>query len=178
MSRSGYTDDAENVAMWRGQVASAIRGKRGQQLLLDMVKALDAMPQKQLFQGHLVAPDGGVCALGAVGLARGVDMKQFEKHIDADGYVDDPMSLAEQLGSSLDAAYQLIQEIQYLNDEWFSHAYDAPNPKFGVPGQPQFISRDITPEERWQRMREWAVKHLVPVEISGEPSPPTATQGS
>ena len=56
MSRSGYSDDAENVAMWRGQVANATRGRRGQKLLRDMVAALDAMPDKRLFQGHLVAP--------------------------------------------------------------------------------------------------------------------------
>lgn len=159
MSRSGYTDDAENVAMWRGQVSNAIRGKRGQKLLRDLVTALDAMPEKKLFQGHLVHPEGGVCALGAVGQARGVNMQQFERFIDKDGYCDDPTSLAEQLGSKLDAAYQLIQEIQYLNDEWFDRAYDVPNPD-QRPGQPQFLRRDLTPEERWQGMRDWAVSKL------------------
>lgn len=169
MSRSGYTDDAENVAMWRGTIASAIRGKRGQKLLLDLVAALDAMPEKQLFKGHLVTPEGGVCALGALGQARGVDMQQFERFIDPDGYSDDAEGLASELGKSLNAAYQLIMEIQYLNDEWFGSAYDAPNPKFGTPGQPQYMRRDITPEERWQKMREWAVKHLKPVDEKETP---------
>jgi hypothetical protein len=30
MSRSGYSDDNDDVALWRGRVASATRGKRGQ----------------------------------------------------------------------------------------------------------------------------------------------------
>jgi hypothetical protein len=164
VSRSGYTDDGDNLAMWRGQVANSIRGKRGQALLLDMVRALDAMPTKQLFQGHLVAQDGGVCGLGAVGLARGVDMAQFEKYIDNDGHVDDPVSLAQQLGHTLNAPYQLIQEIQYLNDEWIDRVYDLPNPLHGRPGQPEFLGRDATPKERWQRMRKWAVEQLKPIE--------------
>ena len=164
MSRSGYTNDGDNFAMWRGQVANAIRGKRGQALLLDMVKALDAMPQKQLFQGHLVASDGGVCALGAVGLARGVDMQQFERHIDIDGYADDPQGLADDLGRTLNAAHQLIMEIQYLNDEYFDFTY-VDNPKYAPGnGEPRDLRRDITPEERWQKMRAWAVSHLQPVD--------------
>ena len=37
MSRSGYTDDldAKRYGLYRGRVASAIRGKRGQRLLRD-----------------------------------------------------------------------------------------------------------------------------------------------
>lgn len=166
MSRSGYTDDGENYAMWRGQVASAIRGRRGQKLLLDLVAALDAMPDKRLFRGHLVTPDGGVCALGAVGMARGVDMQQFEKHIEADGECYEPQLLAEDLGRNLNAAYQLIQEIQYLNDEVFDFKWDVPNPD-KRPGQPANLRRECTPEERWQGIRDWAVKHLLPVPIHG-----------
>ena len=46
MSRSGYSDDYEpsNIAMWRGQVASAMRGKRGQAFLRELIEALDAFP--------------------------------------------------------------------------------------------------------------------------------------
>ena len=39
MSRSGYCDELEQseLAMWRGQVASAIRGKRGQAFLVELL---------------------------------------------------------------------------------------------------------------------------------------------
>lgn len=76
MSRSGYTDDGLDswqVIRWRGAVASAIRGRRGQALLTELLAALDAMPVKELIKEQLVE-DGAVCALGALGRARGVDM--------------------------------------------------------------------------------------------------------
>jgi hypothetical protein len=43
MSRSGYVDDVDqkDLAMYRGAVASAIRGKRGQALLREMREAMD-----------------------------------------------------------------------------------------------------------------------------------------
>lgn len=42
MSRSGYSDDCENIGLWRGAVERAIRGVWGQALLLEMAAALDA----------------------------------------------------------------------------------------------------------------------------------------
>ena len=51
MSRSGYIDDLDDpleLGRWRGRVASAVRGKRGQRLLRDLLDALDAMPEKRL----------------------------------------------------------------------------------------------------------------------------------
>lgn len=46
MSRSGYSDDIDqwDLICWRGAVASAIRGKRGQAFLLEMWKAMTALP--------------------------------------------------------------------------------------------------------------------------------------
>ena len=46
MSRSGYTDDMEDMwqhICWRGAVASAIRGRRGQAFLREMLAAMDAI---------------------------------------------------------------------------------------------------------------------------------------
>lgn len=176
MSRSGYSDDGENVAMWRGQVASAIRGRRGQLLLRDLIAALDAMPDKRLFQGHLVAPDGGMCALGVLGTSRGVDMSQFERYIDSDGCCDQPEALADDLGRSLNAAHQLIQEVQYMNDEWIGRVYDVPNPNT-APGQPRLLGRDSTPEERWARMRAWASKNLIEWEVATPTRPLPGIRG-
>ena len=63
MSRSGYVDEIENWALirWRGQVASAIRGRRGQRLLRDLLVALDAMPEKELIVHELETASGGMC---------------------------------------------------------------------------------------------------------------------
>ena len=66
MSRSGYTDECDGweLVRWRGAVNSAIRGKRGQAFLNEMVTALDAMQEKRLVSGLLETGDGDCCALG------------------------------------------------------------------------------------------------------------------
>ena len=112
MSRSGYIDDdIDNWALikWRGQVASAIRGKRGQKMLRDMLAALDQMPKKELIANELVCDDG-VCAFGALGISHGLDMSG----IDPDN--------ADWVASIFDIAPQLAMEVVYMNDEagWYN----------------------------------------------------------
>ena len=107
MSRSNYTDDSESnwqLIMWRGMVASAIRGKRGQQFLKDLLVALDAMPEKVLIAGEL-EQNGEVCAIGSLGRARGVDMSKI-----------DPTE-PEEVASAFGIAPCLAQEVVYENDE-------------------------------------------------------------
>jgi hypothetical protein len=139
MSRHGYTDDDYGdhhpwqLIRYRGQVASAIRGKRGQRLLRDMVAALDAMPNKRLVAKAL-EEDGEVCALGAVARHRGVDVS----HIDMD-YVDDEGDVPFLTAKALDIAEQLASEVAYENDD----------------------ACVATPEARWQWMRDWAARQIV-----------------
>jgi hypothetical protein len=106
MSRSGYSEDLDNWALikWRGQVASAIRGKRGQKFLRDLLAALDAMPEKSLIADELEV-DGEVCAIGALGKARGINMESL-----------DP-SEPEGVAAAFDIATCLAQETVYENDE-------------------------------------------------------------
>lgn len=57
MSRSGYDDDVDDnwsLIRYRGMVTSAVRGRRGQALLKDILIAMNAMPVKQLI-AHDVA---------------------------------------------------------------------------------------------------------------------------
>lgn len=89
---------------WRGQVASAMRGKRGQAFLREMLAALDALPNKRLI-AHELQQGGEVCAIGSVGLARGLDMA----HLDPEC----PEYIAREFG----IARQLVQEIEFENDE-------------------------------------------------------------
>lgn len=106
MSRSGYSYDLEPWALirWRGQVASAVRGRRGQRLLRDLRDALEAMPQKRLI-ANLLEAEGDVCALGALGRVRGIDMSELDP--------DDRDSVAE----VFDVASPLAAEVVYVNDE-------------------------------------------------------------
>ena len=107
MSRSGYSEDLDNWALikWRGQVASATRGRRGQSLLRDLLAALDAMPKKELIAHELELANGDRCALGVVGMARGIDMSRL-----------DP-SEPEDVAAAFDIARPLAMEIVYENDD-------------------------------------------------------------
>jgi hypothetical protein len=118
MSRSGYGDDYDQWAMirWRGAVASAIRGRRGQALLREMLAALDAMEAKRLVADDLVR-NGEVCALGALGVARGLSMADI-----------DPEDLAG-VAAAFGIVPTLVAEISYMNDEWPNHNV-APEERF------------------------------------------------
>lgn len=136
MSRSGYSDDVDqqDLAMWRGRVASATRGKRGQALLRDYLQALDEMPNKRLVSENLVDGDD-VCLLGAGAKIRGVtDIAK----IDPEDH--------DLLANRFNVAPCLIQEIEWENDEgsW-------------LPG-------GETPEQRYERVRKWLVKHISPAQ--------------
>lgn len=118
MSRSGYTDDIDNwqLIMWRGRVASAIRGKRGQALLREMLEAMDALPEKRLVASALEA-EGQFCALGTVGQKRGVDMSE----LDPENY--------ETVAAKFGIATPLAQEIFWENDEAWGPG-EAPEARF------------------------------------------------
>ncbi len=107
MSRSGYGEEIDNWSLikWRGQVASAIRGRRGQEFLKDLLLALDAMPQKALIAHELEREDGQVCALGSLGKARRMNMQALDP--------DEPDDIAAAFG----IAPPLAQEIVHINDE-------------------------------------------------------------
>lgn len=111
MSRSGYSYELDDLELgrWRAQVASATRGKRGQQCLREMLAALESMPDKRLIEGDLVDAEGEHCALGVLGAARGIDMT----HLDP----EEP----EQVGAAFNIAPQLAQEIVFINDEDCRH---------------------------------------------------------
>lgn len=107
MSRHGYSDDLDvlDLGRWRGQVASAIRGKRGQAFLRALIEALDAMPVKELGSDDMVDADGCACALAALDKHRGGDPENLDPHD------------WESLGSEFNIAPQLAQEVMYINDE-------------------------------------------------------------
>lgn len=111
MSRSGYVDDRESewgFITWRGAVMAAIRGKRGQAFLEEMLQAMAVLPEPKLINYDLER-DGAVCAIGAVGKARGLDMTG----LDPDDY--------ETVAAKFGIARALAQEIFYLNDEASSY---------------------------------------------------------
>ena len=134
MSRSGYIDDMDDMwqhICWRGAVASAFKGRRGQAFLKEMLAALDALPEKALVANELEQKDGAVCALGAVGKARGIDMSELDP--------EDRETVASKFG----IAAAMAAEIVFTNDEW---VYDPTKETTG---------------QRFYRMRQWVESQII-----------------
>ena len=160
MSRSGYSDDSDdcdNWAMirWRGAVKQAISGARGQAMLRELVQALDALPEKRLAAGSLVTADGGYCALGALGRARGMDMAQIDP--------EDREAVAKAFG----VAEALAAEVMYLNDEGgppqetaFNFVVCGPMRPWERHTQLRWKQNPQANAVRWGQMRAWAVANL------------------
>ena len=138
MSRSGYSDDCDGwqLIRWRGAVASAMRGQRGQAFLKEMLAAMDALPEKRLIADDLETPatgmpfstkGGEVCAIGSVGKARGIDMAKVDPHEH------------EMVAAAFGIPHSLACEIMFWNDDW----------------------RSETPEARFARMRKWIESQIV-----------------
>lgn len=132
MSRSGYSDDCEQWSLicWRGAVASAIRGRRGQAFLREMLSALDALPEHKLIENKLVETDGAVCALGALAKAREMNVSE----IDPEDH--------ETVAGKFDVAHALACEVMFENDEGAGYWSEE------------------TPEQRFARMRRWVESQI------------------
>lgn len=134
MSRSGYYDqdcgDQWQSIMWSGNVRRCLAGRKGQAFLREMLAALDALPDKKLI-AHDLVKDGAVCAIGSVGLARGVDMTD----IDPEDY--------EAIAKVFGIKSMLVREIEFVNDD------DSSYRRAGM-----------TDEQRWLSVREWVVGQL------------------
>jgi hypothetical protein len=141
MSRYCDSDDYDYEPWMEGQAAgalrSAIRGRRGQQLLHDLIAGLDALPVQELAAGALEDPGTGcVCALGAVRLQRGADavpLRFDPTDPDADWRdLAEPFDISETLANAVVSQNECCDK---NNDEY---------------------SR----RQRWQSVRDWAVRNL------------------
>lgn len=159
MSRSGYSDDCDGWALlrWRGAVTQAIRGKRGQAMLRELLAALDTMPAKRLVAESLVSPDGEVCALGALGHARGLNMESID--------VEDRQAVAQAFG----VAEALAAEIMFLNDEGIVDDWTYVNFEVFGPVRPwerhvqlRRVLNERAAQLRWAYMRKWVANQLLP----------------
>ncbi len=145
MSRSGYVEDFDcdddlAYGRYRGQVASAFRGKRGQDFLRETLDALEGMPTKELADKTLKSKDGGFCTIGAVLHARGEALEAVD--LDDDDRCDE---LSGQLG----VAHQMVREIIWANDDTWDGWGGTGYRKWGE-----------TPAERWRRMREYIASKI------------------
>jgi len=161
MSRSGYTDECDGWALirWRGAVNSALRGKRGQAALREILEALDALPEKKLAKDSLVNAEGEYCTLGALGLHRGIDVSNIDP--------DDREAVANSFGIS----EAMAAEIMYINDEWHDMDWMTIEVEVCGPMRPHYpdygkhkkmvtVPNSNAGYQRWLGMREWVQSQL------------------
>jgi predicted outer membrane lipoprotein len=157
MSRSGYSDDCDGWALfrWRGAVSQAIRGKRGQAMLGEMLQALDALPEPTLAAESLVTSDGEYCALGALGRARAMELESINP--------DDRESVAQAFG----VAEALAAEIMDLNDRdsfderiYFNFDVCGPMRRWESHRQLRWATDPKAGRIRWSRVRAWVASHI------------------
>lgn len=156
MSRHGYSDDFGDedgqlaMGRWQAQLKSSIRGKRGQAFFRSLVEALDALPEKSLVANSLETNEGAVCAFGALARHKGVDVKAL--NIGSE-YSDDDREDSDwdKLAGAFNITQQLTREVMYTNDEVWTGASEAD-----------------TGTVRWQKVRAWAARQIVPTEAELE----------
>ena len=168
MSRSGYSgysEDCDGWALirWRGAVAQAIRGQRGQAMLRELVQALDALPEKRLAADLLVTADGDYCALGALGRARGIDLVTLDP--------EDRSAVAQAFG----VAEALVAELVFENDEGVideqrpvNFEVCGPMRKWESHTQLRWVTNPNAGRIRWEQMRAWAVANLKTPNVRAE----------
>jgi hypothetical protein len=142
MSRYSDCDDYDWEPWMEGQAAgalrSAIRGRRGQRLLRDLIAGLDGLPVPELAAGALEDPETGcVCALGAVRLQRGPEAVPLPCD------PTDPDLDWRELAEPFDISQALANEVVTQND------YNTVN------------NDEQSRRHRWVSVRAWAVGHLI-----------------
>ena len=153
MSRSGYSEDCDgwDLIRWRGAVASAIRGRRGQAFLREMEEALEAIPDKRLISGELVSSDGECCAMGAVAMKRQMDVSDVDP--------EDRDAVAALFG----IAPAMAAEIAFRNDE-----FDR------VRGKTYHLPEDHDPTDRGSAIHHAQQEEGVPLGLIYREDPPPA----
>lgn len=141
--------------LWEQALYRAVNGRRGQQVLRDLERALLDLPEKQLIDGSL--SDGkGVCAVGAYVAQKRVEAGEERDEVlrllnlmapSSEAWGPDDWE-AEQAtideGQAAGMQLTLAVTIASLNDEYYP----------------------VTPEQRYERVLEWVQKRILPEEVA------------
>ena len=153
--RINYTDDEDRpgqFALWQANVKRSIRGKAGQHALREFEAALLALPSKRLIKDALWDGDD-VCAVGCYAKAKGLDLSKF-----------DPEDESDEVGIAAGMPRLVAWEVVALNDLHLDTVWEvACGPvqrghghyKGGIA-----LARDMTPEERYERVLAWVRARL------------------
>ena len=161
MSRSDYREDCDDMwalIRWRGAVAAATRGRRGQAMLKELLHALDALPEKRLAADSLVSADGDYCALGALGRLRNIDLESIDPYEH------------EAVAGAFGIAEALAREVMYMNDEWVRKTKCVTVeicgpmrlgwPDYGKHTRQVVVDDERAAEKRWNHVRDWVASQI------------------
>lgn len=112
--RINYTEEEDfdgQFELWRANCERSLRGKKGQAELRVLRDALLALPEKRLLLGTLEDEVGDVCAIGAYGKYKGVDLQNFDEESDSD-----------EVGISAGMPRLVAWKVVEMNDMEFDHA--------------------------------------------------------
>lgn len=164
MGRYYEADDPDSVedmlrqeGYWQAQ-RNALRGKRGQAFLRELLTTLDAMPDKRLARGVLYH-EGAACALGQVITRRisegqpvaGIaSLEELQLKAGEDDE-DEARERTEEIGVGLGIPLALVRLVAWENDEagWGYWRRD------GAGG-----AVEDEDQMRWRQVREWAQRNL------------------
>ena len=155
--RINYCDEEDRpgqFALWDANCRRSLRGKAGQAALRDLEAALLALPEKRLIRDRL-EHDGEVCAVGAYARHKGLDLSKFDPEDESDAVGVEagmPRLVAWKIIALNDVTLDTVWEVADgpLN-RWDAHY------KGGLA-----VVRDMTPEERYEKVLAWVRAQLAP----------------
>lgn len=187
MSRFHENDDFDSnyCYLWDSRVRQTIKGKRGQKMLREFIDALLELPSRRLIAGNIVK-NGEVCAVGALAKKRGVDLEPWD---DGTADDDTTARLGVAMGLTYTLAFEMgfLNDVEYAPPSGYRTKrikldvpiLTEPDPRHRYYGD-SALARPLaitdacvvdysdryafedgcSPEERWQRMYEWACKNV------------------
>ena len=137
--RLDYCDEESfpnQFELWEANCQRSLRGKAGQRELRELEAALLALPAKRLVHGVLRTDDGDVCAIGAYGQYKGVDLTEF-----------DPEDESDKVGVAGGMPHLVAWAVVDLNDGYLGWYYGD-------------VFVRYTPEQRYDKMLAWVRAQL------------------
>lgn len=161
--RINCADDEDwtgQFALWQANCQRSIKGKAGQRALRDFEAALLALPEKRLLHGLLTDDEGGVCAIGCYARYKGVDLSTFDPEDESDAVgvaAGMPRLVAWQVVALNDIELDTVWETAHGPLNRHEATYRG-----GIP-----LVREMTPEERYEKVLAWVRARLQPVSHVG-----------
>jgi hypothetical protein len=170
--RINYSDEENfpgQYELWQANCERSIAGNVGQSVLREMEAALLALPNKRLIR-NAVACGGDVCAVGAFLLMRrvkdGVTVDEAQRQLEAEmGPAEDQHYIeTDELGVEAGMPHLVAWKLVALNDIELDTVREVAHGPVaqgrGVYKGGISLVREMTPEERYERVLGWVRSKL------------------